>query len=65
MLEMKSNCESCDTRVEPTSTDVYICSYECTWCKECATDKFELICPNCGGNLVQRPARVESAAGQE
>jgi len=65
MLEMKSNCESCNTRVEPASTDVYICSYECTWCAACATDKFELICPNCGGNLVERPARVESAAGQE
>jgi len=60
MLEMKPNCESCDSRVEPTSTDVYICSYECTWCKNCATHKFDFICPNCGGNLVTRPARVEN-----
>lgn len=65
MLEMKTNCESCATPVEPTSTYVYICSYECTWCAACATDKFEFICPNCGGNLVQRPVRVESTADQE
>lgn len=58
MLEMKSKCESCDTRVELNSTDVYICSYECTWCKACAEDKFERVCPNCGGHLVLRPTRI-------
>ncbi len=60
MLEMKTNCESCAAPVEPASTDVYICSYECTWCKDCAEKNFEFVCPNCGGNLVQRPARVEN-----
>ena len=62
MLKMKSNCESCEVPVEPTSSDVYICSYECTWCRTCAEVKFELVCPNCGGNLVQRPTRARSAA---
>jgi len=65
MLEMKTKCESCSKDVEPASMNVYICSYECTWCRNCAESKFEFVCPNCGGNLVQRPARVESAAGQE
>lgn len=65
MLEMKSNCESCDARTEPTSTDVYVCSYECTWCKPCAEDKFGLVCPNCGGHLVPRPTRIEATAEQD
>lgn len=65
MLKMKSNCESCDAHIAPTSTDVYICSYECTWCKACAEDKFEFICPNCGGNLVRRPTRAETAADED
>ena len=65
MLEMKSNCESCKAGLECSSPDVFICSYECTWCRDCAENKFEYVCPNCGGNLAQRPARLESTADQE
>ena len=65
MLEMKSNCESCKAGLECSSPDVFICSYECTWCRDCAENKFEYVCPNCGCNLAQRPARLESTADQE
>jgi hypothetical protein len=58
MLEMKSNCESCAATLEAGSADAFICPYECTWCKDCATNMFEFVCPNCGGSLVQRPPRV-------
>ena len=34
-----------------------ICTFECTFCDDCARDRFGLVCPNCGGNLVERPAR--------
>lgn len=57
MLEMKPSCESCAAGLSQNAQDAYICSYECTFCRECATDKFDYVCPNCSGALVLRPAR--------
>lgn len=34
-----------------------ICSFECTFCMECADDVLRGACPNCGGELVRRPIR--------
>lgn len=55
MLELRPSCECCDKDLPPDSTEARICSFECTFCTACATNKLELICPNCGGDLVQRP----------
>jgi len=57
MLEMKQNCESCDTALPPASEDAYICSFECTFCRECSESKLNYVCPNCSGVLVSRPTR--------
>ncbi len=34
-------------------------AYECTFCRDCAK-QMEFVCPNCGGELVQRPRREKS-----
>ncbi len=34
----------------------FICSFECTFCANCA-DRLDEICPNCGGDLLDRPIR--------
>jgi hypothetical protein len=34
-----------------------ICTFECTFCADCAGDRFNGTCPNCGGELVRRPIR--------
>jgi uncharacterized protein len=57
MLKLRPNCECCDADLPPESTDARICSFECTFCKECATTILSGKCPNCGGDLVQRPRR--------
>ena len=54
-LEMREECEKCAAAVEATG-EAYICTYECTFCKDC-TDEMNAVCPNCGGELVQRPRR--------
>jgi hypothetical protein len=54
-LEMKSTCEKCDRELPPDA-DACICSYECTFCPECAK-ALEFICPNCRGELIARPKR--------
>ena len=57
MLLLRPNCECCDKDLPPQATDARICTFECTFCAECATERFDGICPNCGGNLVRRPVR--------
>ena len=39
--------------------DARICSYECTFCADCADKVFAGVCPNCGGDLQQRPTRLD------
>ena len=57
MLELRPNCECCDTDLPPESHEAMICSFECTFCKRCADSVLHGICPNCGGELVRRPVR--------
>ncbi|MGF9966043.1 DUF1272 domain-containing protein [Bacillus rhizoplanae] len=54
-LEMKKNCQSCNTSLQGDS-EAYICVYECTFCLPC-TENTHHVCPNCGGELVRRPKR--------
>jgi uncharacterized protein len=58
VLEMRPNCERCDRDLPPDSHDARICSFECTWCRDCANGPLQNTCPNCRGELVQRPTRV-------
>ncbi|MDP5105539.1 MAG: DUF1272 domain-containing protein [Polaribacter sp.] len=57
MLEIKPNCEHCNKDLPNTSTEAMICSFECTYCKTCALEIFENVCPSCSGNFVERPIR--------
>jgi len=59
MLLLKPNCECCDCDLPPAAADARICTFECTFCAECAKTRFDDTCPNCGGNLVVRPIRPE------
>lgn len=57
MLQLRPNCEYCDKDLPPASTEARICSYECTFCADCAETKLANVCPNCGGNMTPRPIR--------
>jgi hypothetical protein len=57
MLALRPNCECCDRDLPPDSPDARICTFECTFCADCADAVFGGVCPNCGGNLVARPIR--------
>lgn len=57
MLELRPNCECCDRDLPPDSDLALICSFECTFCRDCATARLGGRCPNCGGGLVARPIR--------
>ncbi|MBW6421362.1 DUF1272 domain-containing protein [Rhizobium sp. XQZ8] len=57
MLELRPNCECCDKDLPPESREAMICTFECTYCVDCATGTLAGICTNCGGELVRRPVR--------
>ena len=57
MLELRPGCECCDRDLPPDSPDALICSFECTFCRDCTDQRLHGICPNCGGELVRRPIR--------
>ena len=59
MLELRPSCECCDRDLPPQSADAFICTFECTFCRACTGDVLKGTCPNCGGELLQRPRRPE------
>ncbi len=57
MLQLRPGCECCNTDLPPDSAAARICSFECTFCADCARVRLNGICPNCGGELLPRPRR--------
>lgn len=60
MLELRQCCENCGKNLPNESSDAMICSYECTYCKECVDNVLENVCPNCGGGFEKRPTRPKN-----
>ena len=58
MLEMRPDCETCGVGLPAEAPGAFICSFECTFCAECAED-LDDRCPNCGGELMDRPSRAK------
>ena len=59
MLLLKPSCEYCDKDLPAHSLDAMICSYECTFCRDCVEQRLNGRCPNCGGELLRRPIRPQ------
>jgi uncharacterized protein len=57
MLELRPTCENCAITLPPASTEAMICSFECTFCRDCVHDVLGDVCPNCGGGFAPRPVR--------
>jgi hypothetical protein len=60
MLEMRPCCERCATDLPAEAPGAFICSFECTFCAECS-EALDDLCPNCSGELVDRPTRSTKA----
>ena len=60
MLALKPNCECCDVDLPPDSTKAMICTFECTFCRDCVDERLGGVCPNCGGNFSARPIRPKA-----
>ena len=54
---MRPDCERCGADLPADAGGAFICSFECTFCAECA-EAADDRCPNCGGELTDRPTRT-------
>ncbi|WJS03759.1 DUF1272 domain-containing protein [Roseibium aggregatum] len=61
MLDLRPNCECCNKDLPPESEEAFICTFECTFCADCAQNVLNGACPNCGGNFQKRPIRPAAA----
>jgi len=57
MLELRLNCENCDKHLDIDSTEAMICTFECTFCRDCVENILKNVCPNCSGGFEKRPVR--------
>lgn len=64
MLQLRPNCERCDRDLPPDCSQALICSFECTFCAACGNDVLHMRCPNCAGELLQRPCRPAAMLAQ-
>lgn len=60
MLELRPNCENCNTPLPPGSEEARICGFECTFCATCVETIMHNVCPNCGGGFERRPVRPKA-----
>ena len=54
MTSVKDKREKCGKPV-PREADALCCSYQCTFCPDCAAG-YNHVCPNCSGQLTARSA---------
>ncbi len=59
MLAMRPDCERCGADLPAHAHGAFICSFECSFCADCA-DALDDRCPNCGGELTDRPVRARA-----
>ncbi|RNC87714.1 MAG: DUF1272 domain-containing protein [Winogradskyella sp.] len=57
MLEIRPTCEHCNKDLPFDSEEAMICTFECTFCSNCAENVLLEVCPNCGGGFEKRPIR--------
>ena len=64
MLALRPNCECCDSDLPAEAENAMICSFECTFCRDCVQTVLHGKCPNCGGDLQNRPRRTGAKLAQ-
>ena len=60
MLDIRPTCENCNKKLPFDASDAMICTFECTFCRDCVENILKEVCPNCGGNFVERPIRPKN-----
>lgn len=57
MTNLKTSCERCAKELPEDCLDACTCAFGCTFCADCTAEPLARLCPNCGGELLARPAK--------
>lgn len=60
MLDIRPTCEHCNKSLPHDSIETMICTFECTYCKNCVESVLQHVCPNCRGGFEKRPIRPKN-----
>ncbi|MEO9482010.1 MAG: DUF1272 domain-containing protein [Ekhidna sp.] len=60
-MEIRTTCENCKKELPNDSSEAMICTFDCTFCKDCVDGVLANVCPNCGGGFEKRPSRPKDA----
>lgn len=60
MLEIRPSCEHCNKALPNASKEAMICTFECTFCRDCVENLLYNVCPKCGGKFTIRPIRPKN-----
>ena len=60
MLDIRPSCEHCKKSLPFDSEEAMICTFECTFCKDCVDTVLQHVCPNSGGTFQKRPTRPKA-----
>jgi hypothetical protein len=64
VLELRPNCECCNKDLPPEAADAVMCSFECTFCRDCAETTLGWAVPELWrriGGSSQTPSREAGA----
>jgi len=56
-MEIRLSCENCDKPLPNVSSEAMVCTFDCTFCRDCVENILKNVCPNCGGGFEKRPTR--------
>lgn len=59
MLDIRPTCENCNKKLPYDLEEAMICTFECTFCRDCVETILRHVCPNCGGGFEPRPIRPQ------
>ena len=62
MLELRPSCECCDKDLPPAAADAMICTFECTFCRDCVDNQAQGRVPELRRQFLAAadPARRET-----
>ena len=64
MLELRPGCECCDKDLPPDAADAMICTFECTFCRDCVETRLARALPELRRQFRPAPDPAGVEAGE-
>ena len=65
MLQLRPSCECCDKDLPPSAPDAMICTFECTFCRDCVESQARRPVPELRRQFRAASDPATGGAGEE